>query len=158
MTEENVRLDPDEIGELASTPFKTEIERSVVTDDDGYEFEIAVKTTKTIAPPNEIVTDRQAVVSKRISCGHQITDVRQIMKCKYEDQEHLVCRDCITRCDGCRGFFCIFHSDDYEYEQGILKLCERCAELFEDEMRRENTPTKRALRFFKGIILKEGQR
>ena len=50
MTEENERLDPEEIGELASTPFKTEIERKVVTDDEGNEFEIAVETRKTMSP------------------------------------------------------------------------------------------------------------
>lgn len=162
MTEENERLDPEEIGELASTPFKTEIQRKVVTDSDGNVLEIVVETRKTMTPSGEIISDKREMVSTFVSCGHQVTDVRQIIRCDYrdrdQDQDHFVCRDCITRCDGCKGFFCIYHSDDYEYEQGILNLCLRCAEDFEYEMRKENTPTKKALRFFKGIILKEEHR
>lgn len=156
MDEEDERLDPEEIGQIASTLFKTQIERKVVTDDDGSEWEITVEIRKSMTSTGEIISDKRAIVSKFMTCGHQITDPRQIMRCVYEG--HPVCRDCIIRCDGRGELVCIDHSVEYEYEGRILRFCQHCAEIFELYLKSENTITKRAFRLIKGMLRKEEQR
>ena len=155
MTDENERLDPEEIGEMASTPFKTEIERKLVIDDDGTKWEIPVETRKSMTPSGEIISDKRAVVSRFVSCGHQVTDPRHVMRCVYGG--HFVCQNCITQCDGDGELVCLQHSAEYEYEQQILNLCQKCGEDFEFEMRKQNTPTKKVLRLIKSILIKEEQ-
>ena len=153
MDEEDERLDPEELGEIASSTFKKEIERRVVTDDDGFSEEITVETTKTMTPAGEIVKDKRVVVSKFMTCGHQVTDPRQIMRCVYDG--HPVCRDCLLRCDGSGELVCLNHSDEYEFEGQILRLCQDCAAKYELHKQRENTITKRAFRMIKGMLRKE---
>lgn len=150
MTEENERLDPEEIGDIASTLFKTDIERRVVTDDDGSKWELTTETKKTMTPNGEIISDKTANVGIFMSCGHQVTDPRQIMRCFHDGNTgHAVCRDCIIRCDGQGELICIYHFYEYEHEGRILRLCHDCAETYELYLKRENTITKKAFKFIK---------
>ena len=150
MTEENERLDPEEIAELASTKFKTEIKRRVVIDDDGCEWGTTDETRKTQTPAGEIITDRKEMVSRFLSCGHQMTDPTDVARCEYNG--HFVCRNCITQCNGRLELVCVYHSDEYEYNGQILRLCQDCAEILEYQIRRENTLTQKVLRLIRSIF------
>lgn len=151
--DDDERLDPEEIGEIASTPFKREIERKLVTDSDGFIQKFIVETTKTMTEEGEIISEKNVGVSIFMTCGHQVTDPRQIMRCVYEG--HPVCRDCIIRCDGRGELVCVYHSDQYEFEGRILTLCEHCARMLEDYQKRENTIGKRAFRSIREMFRKE---
>ncbi len=156
MTDENERLDPDEIARILSNPYKREIRRELIVDSDGFTEDIAVKTSKQMTEGG-MVTEKDAVVAKILTCGHPVTDVRQIMRCKYdENRPHEVCRSCIARCEGCRKLVCIYHS--YKYEDGNGKeqvYCLDCGRRYEDYVESENTITKKAFRLVKEMLRKE---
>lgn len=147
------RLDLGEIGQLASTAFKTERERIGVTDEDGFTSEFIVERKKTMTESGEIISDKKAMIAKFLTCGDQVTDPRQIMRCIYEG--HPVCRNCITQCYGCRTLVCLDHSDEYEFEGQILRLCEDCARRLEAYQKRENTIGRKAFRSITGMFRKE---
>jgi hypothetical protein len=153
VTEENEMLDPEELAALGSTPFRTEVETRVTTDVDGFELNIWTETKTSMTPTGEIVVLKKEVCSRFVSCGHQLTHPTQASRCKYEG--HVVCRNCITTCQGCRELVCLQHSDEWEYEGEILRLCLDCGEEFEYEMRKENSLTKRILRLIRNKLTKE---
>ncbi len=146
-------LDPAEIGQLASTTFKTERERIGVMDEDGFTSEFIVEKQKTMTEGGEIISDKKVMLAKFLTCGDRVTDPRQIMRCVYEG--HPVCHDCITRCDGCRTLVCLDHSDEYDFEGRILRLCDDCARMLEAYQKRESTIGRRAFRSIRGMFRRE---
>jgi superfamily II helicase len=147
MTEENETQNPEEEGQAAPAPYKTEIESIVITDDDGDEWETTKKTRKYMKPNDEIVILRRHEVARYATCGHQITDTKQIMRCMY--QGHHVCHNCITQCDICLELVCNKHSGEYEYHQEMFRLCFECARKLETLIQEENTITNKILRLIK---------
>ncbi len=156
MTDEYERIDPEEIARIASNPYKREIRRTLVVDSDGFTEDIAVETSKQMTESG-MVTEENAVVAKILTCGHPVTDVRQIMRCKYdEDEPHEVCRSCIARCEGCRKLVCIYHSDLYKDGDGKEHVyCLECGKRYEGYVESENTMTKKAFRLVKKVFRKE---
>jgi hypothetical protein len=160
MDDENERRNPEEEheeeqerGQPAPTPFKTEIESVVVTDDDGYEWETTKKTRKYIKPDNEIVALKRFELSRFATCGHQITDTRQLARCTYGG--HHVCHNCIIQCDTCQELVCIRHSGEYEYHGEILRLCLKCGRKLETIIEEENRLTNRILNLIRNKMGKE---
>jgi len=136
MNGERERMNPEELGELASTPFKTEIKKKTIVDDDGYEFEIVTEIKKTLGPNGEIIIEENEK-SRFVSCGHQVNNPNQVMRCVYEG--HTVCKDCIRKCDGCGEMVCQAHMTEYHDNKVSLQLCWDCEDKFKLEMIKENS-------------------
>jgi len=136
MSEERERMSPEELGNLASIPFKTETKKKTIVDDDGYEFEIVIEVKKLLNPNGEIqVVEKET--SRFVSCGHQVVDPKEVMRCVYEG--HTVCKHCIRICDGCGVMVCLAHSEELHDKQGSLRLCWDCEDRFKLEMIKENS-------------------
>lgn len=140
------RVDAEELGRLASAPFKTEKEIIAVTDEDGYEWELTREIRKFITEKGEIITHKRKVFSKFVTCGHQVSHPSQVMRCKYEG--HAVCQHCITFCEHCGELVCLNHSGEYEEDQNVINLCRDCGQTFEVGVIMENRILNRILKIF----------
>lgn len=136
MDEEDERIDPEGLSELASTPFKRKIESKIIRDFDGYEFELLIKTRKFITPDRELIIFRQEECSKFLSCGHQVTSPTQIFRCTYQ-RGHIVCSHCIIQCELCKDLACLKHSREYDCGDTIIRLCQDCGKIFDNEIRKQ---------------------
>jgi hypothetical protein len=146
MSEERERMNVEELGNLASIPFKTETKKKTVTDDDGYEFEIITEVKKFVSPAGEVVTVEKETF-RFVSCGHQVVSPKQVMRCVYEG--HTVCKDCIKQCDGCGEMVCLAHSKELHDEQGVFRLCNDCEHRLQLEIIKENSLINKLFRLRK---------
>jgi hypothetical protein len=136
MTDERDRMNVEELGEIASAPFKTEIKKKTVVDDDGYEFDIPTEVQKYMTPSGEVVAVENEK-SRFVSCGHRVINTSQVMRCVYGG--HTVCKNCIRVCDGCGEMVCLAHSAEYHDEEGSFRLCWDCEDRFKLEMVKESS-------------------
>lgn len=136
MSEDRDSMDVEELGDLASMPFKTELKKKTVVDDDGYEFEITTEVKKSMGPGGEIIAVENQK-SRFVSCGHRVVNTSQVMRCVYEG--HTVCKECIKVCDGCGEMVCLAHSAEYHDEAGSFRLCWDCENRFKLEMVKESS-------------------